>query len=197
VLYKPKDIVAGDFYWMHTSSSNDDDATEDASQNEQSPVLFAAADCIGHGLPGALVSVVCYNALNRAVRKFRLGDPGQILERTREIVEAEFADSYQEVKDGMDIALVRLAGRELQYSGADNPLWIARKGATLIEEIKANKQPSGKDIRNIPFTAHSVQLDAGDTVYLFSDGYSDQFGGAVIGGKKFKSSNFKKLLTSI
>jgi serine phosphatase RsbU (regulator of sigma subunit) len=97
----------------------------------------------------------------------------------------------------MDIALVRLAGREVQYSGAHNPLWIARKGATLIEEIKANKQPSGKDIRNIPFTAHSVQLDDGDTIYLFSDGYSDQFGGAVIGGKKFKSSNFKKLLIPI
>jgi tetratricopeptide (TPR) repeat protein len=178
ILYKPKDIVAGDFYWMeHTDGK----------------VLFAAADCTGHGVPGAMVSVVCNNALNRSVREHGLIEPGKILDQTRKIVIAEFEKSDEEVKDGMDIALCSLEGTKLQYAGAHNPLWIMRNGE--IVETKANKQPIGQFDNYEPYTTHSFDLKKGDTLYIFSDGYVDQFGGEK--GKKFKSKSFKELLLSI
>lgn len=187
VLYQPKDIVSGDFYWF---------------QEKNGRSIFAAADCTGHGVPGAMVSVICNNGLNRSVKEFNLEDPGLILDKTREIVIEEFEKSHEEVKDGMDIALVSLrkesgadGSRELSYAGAHNPLWIIRKDADIVEEIKADKQPVGKHINASNFTSHTVRLNHGDTVYLFSDGYVDQFGGEK--GKKFKSSNFRTLVLSI
>lgn len=180
ILYKPKDVVAGDFYWL---------------EHKDDKILFAAADCTGHGVPGAMVSVVCNNALNRTVREYGLSDPGEILTKTREIVIEEFAKSDEEVKDGMDIALCSIKGNQLEYAGAHNPLWIIRKGATEIEEIKADKQPIGKFDNPIPYTTHKVALNTGDSIYVFSDGYADQFGGEK--GKKFKTANFKRLLLSI
>jgi serine phosphatase RsbU (regulator of sigma subunit) len=182
IFYLPKDIVAGDFYWMEQVSDQ---------------VIFAAADCTGHGVPGALVSVVCSNALNRAVREFQLTQPAEILDKTLEIVIERFARSEEEVKDGMDIALCSYNPKnmQLEYAGAHNPLWIIREGATEIEEIKGNKQPIGTYAEHTPFTNHNVQLNKGDSVYLFSDGYIDQFGGEK--GKKLKSVNFKKILLSI
>ncbi len=178
ILYKPKDIVAGDFYWLETVKGK---------------VLFAAADCTGHGVPGAMVSVVCNNALNRSVREYGLTDPGEILNKTREIVIAEFEKSEEEVKDGMDIALCSLDGNKLQYAGAHNPLWIIRNGELL--ETKANKQPIGQFDNPEPYTTHTIELQKGDSVYIFSDGYADQFGGEK--GKKLKTANFKNLLLSI
>ena len=121
IFYKPKDIVAGDFYWMETIDSNglrvmsDEHSVSNSKENNPTPntqhsklVMFAAADCTGHGVPGAMVSVVCNNALNRSVREYGLTDPGQILDKTREIVIQEFEKSEEEVKDGMDIALCSL-----------------------------------------------------------------------------------------
>jgi serine phosphatase RsbU (regulator of sigma subunit) len=178
ILYKPKDIVAGDFYWM---------------EHKDSKVLFAAADCTGHGVPGAMVSVVCNNALNRSVREHGLTDPGQILDKTREIVVAEFEKSEEEVKDGMDIAICSLEGNKLKYAGAHNPLWIIRNGEIL--ETKANKQPIGQFDHTEPYTTHSFDLEQGDAIYIFSDGYVDQFGGKK--GKKFKAAAFRELLLSI
>lgn len=178
VLYKPKDIVAGDFYWL---------------EKKGDAVLFAAADCTGHGVPGAMVSVVCVNALNRAVREFNLTDPGTILDKTREIVIAEFEKSEDDVKDGMDIALCCIQDNKLSYAGAHNPLWLIRKNELI--EIKANKQPIGKFLELEPYKTHSIDLLSGDTIYVFSDGYADQFGGP--GGKKFKSKALKELLLSI
>ncbi|MFT7613814.1 MAG: serine phosphatase RsbU (regulator of sigma subunit)/tetratricopeptide (TPR) repeat protein [Parvicellaceae bacterium] len=178
ILYKPKDIVAGDFYWM---------------EQKDSAILFAAADCTGHGVPGAMVSVICNNGLNRSVREHGLKDPGEILDKTREIVIAEFEKSEEEVKDGMDIALCSLDGNSLKYAGANNPLWIIRDGGII--ETKANKQPIGKYLDPKPFTTHSIQLQKGDSIYIFSDGYVDQFGGEK--GKKFKPANLRKLLLSI
>ncbi len=180
ILYKPKDIVAGDFYWCEPIKNG---------------VLFAAADCTGHGVPGAMVSVICNNGLNRAVREYDLTMPGQILDKTREIVIAEFEKSEEEVKDGMDIALCALENKVLHYSGANNPLWIVRNGASEIEEIKADKQPIGKYANPQPYTTHAIELNEGDSFYIFSDGYADQFGG--VKGKKFKAASFKKLLLSI
>ena len=178
ILYKPKDIVAGDFYWM---------------ENSKKETLFAAADCTGHGVPGAMVSVVCNNALNRSVREHKLTDPGEILTKTREIVIQEFEKSDEDVKDGMDIALCSLEGNKLKYAGANNPLWILRKGEII--ETKADKQPIGKVDNPVPYKTHHFDLEPGDTIYVFSDGYVDQFGGEK--GKKFKAKAFKELLLSI
>lgn len=178
ILYKPKDIVAGDFYWMET---------------KENKVLFAAADCTGHGVPGAMVSVICNNGLNRSVREHNLTDPGKILDKTREIVVDEFAKSEEEVKDGMDIALCSLDGYTLQYAGAHNPLWIIRDGELI--EIKADKQPIGKFDNPTDYNTHTINLVKGDTIYIASDGYVDQFGGEK--GKKFKARPLKDLLISI
>ena len=178
VLYLPKDIVAGDFYWL--------EKLEDG-------FVYAAADCTGHGVPGAMVSVICNNALNRSVREYKLRDTGAILNTTREIVISEFEKSADEVKDGMDIALCKISGDILQFSGANNPLWIIRNGELL--ETKGNKQPIGKFDKLKPYDSHHIQLQKDDLVYIFSDGYADQFGGPK--GKKFKSENFKKLLLRI
>jgi serine phosphatase RsbU (regulator of sigma subunit) len=180
ILYKPKDVVAGDFYWM---------------THVEDKILFAAADCTGHGVPGAMVSVICNGSLNRSVKEFNLTDPGQILDKTRELVLEEFEKSEEEVKDGMDIALCSLQGYKLLYAGANNSIWIIRNGTNTIEEIKANKQPIGNYRQPKPFTTHAIDLAKGDTFYIFSDGYVDQFGGER--GKKFKSINFKELLSSI
>jgi serine phosphatase RsbU (regulator of sigma subunit) len=178
ILYKPKDIVAGDFYWME-------------KKNEK--ILFAAADCTGHGVPGAMVSVVCNNGLNRSVREHDLTVPGEILDKTREIIIEEFQKSEEDVKDGMDIALCSVTGMKLQYAGAYNPLWIIRNGEII--ERKADKQPIGQFENTKPYTTHSFDLEKGDTIYIFSDGYVDQFGGER--GKKFKGKAFRELLLSI
>jgi serine phosphatase RsbU (regulator of sigma subunit)/streptogramin lyase len=196
VLYLPKDIVAGDFYWM---------------EQKDNQILLAAADCTGHGVPGAMVSVVCNNALNRAVREFGLTDPGKILDKTREIVISEFEKSEDDVKDGMDISLVALTHASidghpsLQWAGANNPLWIINPFRThwpesMVKgdgwaEARPDKQPIGKYSSPQPFTTYSVDLQKGDTIYIFTDGFQDQFGGEK--GKKYKAARLKSFLISI
>lgn len=177
VLYKPKDIVAGDFYWMESI----DDI-----------VLFAAADCTGHGVPGAMVSVVCNGALNRAVREFGLRKPSEILNKVRELVIETFEKSKDDVKDGMDIALCALDfnTNKLQFAGANNGLYVVSDNA--LKEIKADKQPIGIYLTKDPFTNHEIQLNKGDAVYVFTDGFADQFGGPR--GKKFKYEPFRQLI---
>ncbi len=179
VLYLPKDIVAGDFYWMEV---------------QEETVLLAAADCTGHGVPGALVSVVCHNALNRAVREFGLKDPGKILDKVTDLVIETFEKSEKEVKDGMDIALcsINLNSRQVTYAGANNSLYYLKNGGEEIQEIKANKQPVGKYLNRSPFETKSLQLEKDDIFYLFTDGYADQFGGEK--GKKMKYKPFKQKL---
>ncbi|MGZ3900066.1 MAG: tetratricopeptide repeat protein, partial [Bacteroidia bacterium] len=170
VLYLPKDIVAGDFYWIHVNEDS-------ASSNNAGLILFAAADCTGHGVPGAMVSVLCNNALNRSVKEFGLTDPGKILDKTREIIISEYEKSDEEVKDGMDISLCALDHKSMQlhWAGANNPLWIIRNGMLL--EKKPNKQPIGKFADHQPFLTHSISLQQGDLIYIFTDGFADQFGG--------------------
>jgi serine phosphatase RsbU (regulator of sigma subunit)/Tfp pilus assembly protein PilF len=186
ILFIPKDIVAGDFYWL---------------EERDGKILFAAGDCTGHGVPGAMVSVVCVSGLNRSVRENGFTDPGKILDKTRELVIAEFEKSDDDVKDGMDISLAAIQranenGEQLlEWSGANNPLWIFRKDKLAIEEIKPNKQPIGKVENPVAFTSHRVNVNKGDIIYLFTDGFKDQFGGKK--GKKFKASNLKKLLYSV
>jgi tetratricopeptide (TPR) repeat protein len=182
ILFQPKDIVAGDFYWL---------------EERDGKILFAACDCTGHGVPGAMVSVICVNGLNRAVRENGLTEPAKILDKTREIVISEFEKSDDEVKDGMDVSLCSLSLKDmsLQWSGANNPLWIFRKETLQIEEIKPDKQTIAKVEHPKSFTTHQVKVNKGDIVYLFTDGFKDQFGGPK--GKKFKASNLKKLLVSL
>lgn len=178
LLYKPKDIVAGDFYWFeHVGDTS----------------FIAAADCTGHGVPGAMVSVVCSAALNRAVLEFGLRKPGEILDKTRELVLETFAKSDEEVKDGMDISICAMQGKNISWAGANNPLWYISGGA--LHEIKADKQPIGKSDQPRPFTTHTLQLHDGDEVFLFTDGYADQFGGPK--GKKFKYKQLGEKLVEI
>ncbi|MGB0882272.1 MAG: tetratricopeptide repeat protein [Vicingaceae bacterium] len=182
-LYLPKDIVAGDFYWMDLSPINN---------NSEDTVLFAAADCTGHGVPGAMVSVVCHNALNRAVREFKLSEPAKILDKVTQLVIETFEQGDDSIKDGMDIALCSLNTKtnELEFSGANNSLYIIRDKELI--ETKPDKQPIGKYMLQKPFTNHKQTLKKGDQIYLFTDGYADQFGGEK--GKKLKYKEFKRLL---
>ncbi len=177
VLYKPKDVLSGDFYWI--------EKTKDVT-------YFAACDCTGHGVPGAMVSVICSTALNRAVKEFGLKDTGQILDKVRELVLETFEKSESNVQDGMDISICGLNTKtlELKWSGANNPLWYLKDNETL--EITANKQPIGKSDNPTPFTEHKIQLSKNDIIYIFTDGYADQFGGPK--GKKFKYKQLKELL---
>ncbi|MBL4702922.1 MAG: tetratricopeptide repeat protein, partial [Flavobacteriales bacterium] len=191
LFYQPKDIVSGDFYWLESF------ATASDSEGVKTGVLFAAADCTGHGVPGAMVSVVCANALTRAVKEHDLISPGEILDKSREEVIAHFGRADEDIKDGMDIALcsIHQNGKEitLNYAGANNPLWIIRDGELIT--YAPNKQPIGKFRNQEPFKTTEIFLRSGDTIYLFSDGFVDQFGGPS--GKKYKSGQFKKFLTSI
>lgn len=205
ILYKPKDIVAGDFYWV---------------ENVGDEVLFAAADCTGHGVPGAMVSVVCANALKNSLKDSGSTDPGLLLNLTRDQVVEQFDKSDKEVKDGMDIALcaLNLRTRKMRYAGANNPLWVVSKadnyqqfvdtldgkGSALedqnnadvrLVEVKGDKQPIGKHEAVSPFTTREMTLEKGDVVYVFSDGYADQFGGPK--GKKLKYKPFKEILLSL
>ncbi len=185
VFYLPKDIVAGDFYWM-----------EQVSSNGEEMVLFAACDCTGHGVPGALVSVVCSNALNRAVKEYDLAQPALILDKVAELVVKDFSkDESENVQDGMDVSLcaLNIETGQLQWAGANNPLWIVRNGALI--ETKADKQPIGKTDHLQPFTHHEVKLQRGDTIYLFTDGYADQFGGEK--EKKYSKKSLRELVISI
>ncbi len=181
ILYKPKDIVAGDFYWMETV----DDL-----------ILFAACDCTGHGVPGAMVSVVCHNALNKAVREFGLTQPAAILDKTAEIVIENFSKSEEDIKDGMDVSLCAYnpKTKKLQWAGANNPLWLVQNGELV--EIKADKQPIGMNEYSKPFTNHTFELNTGNTIYLFTDGYADQFGGEPV-QKKLTKKRFKELILSL
>lgn len=185
IFYEPKDVVAGDFYWL----------SQPAGKGKSKTVYIAAADCTGHGVPGAMVSVVCNSALNRSVNEFGLTKPGEILTKTRELVIEEFAKSGEAVRDGMDIAFCAITGDQLEYAGANNPLWIIRKEAQEVEAISAHKQAIGLAQKITDFPTEVIQLQKGDSFYIFSDGFADQFGGEK--GKKLKATQFRELLLSI
>ncbi len=177
ILYKPKDLVAGDFYW---------------AEKINDLFFIAAADSTGHGVPGAMVSVVCSNALNRTIKEFNQTETGKILDKTRELVLETFEKSTSEVKDGMDISLlcINSKNRSIFWSGANNPLWYIQDN--VLKEIKADKQPIGKTEYPKPFTSHQIEYKENTKFYLFTDGFADQFGGP--NGKKFKYKKFSDLL---
>lgn len=180
VLYEPKDIVAGDFYWM---------------SNIKDTVFFTVADCTGHGVPGALLSVVCSNVINKVVNELNQNKPDVILNQITELLEEKFSTGEVDIQDGMDISFCSYhkKTKELQYAGANNSIYIIRSGE--LTELKPDKQPIGKFSNRKPFTNHKIQLIENDCIYLFTDGFADQFGGEK--GKKFKYSRFKEKLIEI
>ncbi len=190
ILFKPKDIVSGDFYWIYENKNN---------TLNHSEIYVAAADCTGHGVPGALVSVLGNNGLNSCVKEYGITETHLILDKLSELVEETFEKSENQLKDGMDISLVKIIRDQnsnkvhIQWSGANNPIWIINQNKEWIE-IKANKQPIGKYADKKPFDKHDLVLEKGDRVYLFTDGFADQFGGPK--GKKYKYKQLSDLLTS-
>ena len=184
ILYKPKDIVSGDFYFV---------------EKKRNKAVFAAVDCTGHGVPGALISVVGFNFINQAVNEKGLNKPSDILSFLDEGVNDTLRQTADEsgVKDGMDLAMCTLDYKtlKLQYAGAYNSLYYI-KGKELTE-IKSDKLPIGVNVKGIvdQYNNHSVQLTKGDTIYLFTDGYADQFGGPK--GRKYMAKRFKEHLVDI
>ncbi|MGL5890841.1 MAG: PP2C family protein-serine/threonine phosphatase, partial [Bacteroidia bacterium] len=179
-FYKPKDIVAGDFYWI---------------QKLNDLIFFAVADCTGHGVPGAMVSVVCSKALNTALLEMHITEPGAILDAATDIVVSTFARTKSELSDGMDISLCvwDTKTRTLQWAGANNPLLIVF--AAEAQLVKADKQPVGKSLKRNTFTTHTFQFEQPVQLYLFTDGFADQFGGPD--GKKFKQKQLTEMLTAL
>ncbi len=175
VLFLPKDVVSGDFYWF---------------QKQAGKKLFAAADCTGHGVPGAFMSLIAHNALNHVTKVYT--KPAQILNQVNRIAAKAFnQDREDQIRDGMDISLCSLDENtlNLEFSGAQNNLWIVRSNECI--ELKGDKQSVGKnDTDHLPFTSQNFGCQKGDMLYLFSDGYADQFGGEE--GKKLMKKRFKE-----
>lgn len=181
VLYLPKDIVAGDFYWV-----------EPFSKQDTSKVFFAVGDCTGHGVPGAMVSVICHNALHIALTESQDTQTGLLLDRVDKQVKESFSVGNLQINDGMDVSLAcwDKTTKTVTWSGANNALWIIKNNELI--EYKANKQPIGRGYEKVNFTTNTIDVKKGDRLILFSDGYADQFGGEL--KKKFKSKNLKELL---
>ncbi len=232
VLFKPKDVVSGDFYWLETkpiTQAEDVGIMSDSAYSDgMSIVFFAAADCTGHGVPGAMISVICSNALSKVVLEEKVSSTGELLDKARKIIIDRLAKNNREVKDGMDISLASLrkwrnpdtgkAVFQMQWSGANNALWIVRsadkdllvcskeemlsEAVPFIEdngfrlfEIKPDKQPVAIYDKMTPFTTVTISIQEDDRIYLFTDGYADQFGG--VNGKKMKSTHFKNRILSM
>ena len=185
VLFQPKDIVSGDFYW---------------SIEKDTYWYVAAADCTGHGVPGAFLTILGTSFLNELNATETILTPAEILDKLRYRIIAELSITNKETnetRDGMDISLARLnlKTNELMWAGANNPLWILNKDKNELREISSHKQPIGFYPTLTPYPNHIFQLNKGDTFYLFTDGYADQFGGDK--GKKFKYKRLQDLLLNI
>jgi serine phosphatase RsbU (regulator of sigma subunit) len=200
VLYKPRDMVSGDFYWIRRIKNY---------------LVVVAADCTGHGVPGAFMSMLGISFLNEQVSKSRMDPPGEILNRLRKKVKDTLSQQgkVEEQKDGMDMALamIDMEEKDLEFGGAYNPLYLIRKAAASddhlmkyfalevdgyrLYHLKGDCQPVGIYSMASDFSTKKIKLLEGDTIYLFSDGFADQVGGPR--NKKFMSRNFKKTLLSI
>ena len=182
VLFKPRDIVSGDFYWLHQEDKN---------------IMVAVADCTGHGVPGAFMSMLGISFLNEIVSKLKIAKANLVLNELRNLIKTTLSQTGDdnESKDGMDIALcvIDTETNSLQYAGAYNPLYIIRNKELI--EIKASRNPIGIYLKEKPFENNELQLQKKDMLYMFSDGFVDQFGGEK--STKFKSKKFKDLLLSI
>jgi tetratricopeptide (TPR) repeat protein len=192
LLYLPRDIVSGDFYWMESKTS----PKPSLPGGEQGSIsYFAVGDCTGHGVPGAMLSVMGLNGLNRALNELHLIEPKDLLTQLTKDLKDAFEHNESTVRDGMDIALCALDTETLMltYCGANNPLWIIR-GEEVIQ-LRPNKRPVGFYEIEVAFGQETVQLEKGDIIYLHSDGYQDQYGGPE--NKKFMTKRYRDLLLTI
>ncbi|MBL4593875.1 MAG: tetratricopeptide repeat protein [Flavobacteriales bacterium] len=201
IYYRPKDIVSGDFYWI---------------KELEDKIFFSVVDCTGHGVPGAFMSIIGANSLNKIIEDLRIETTGEILDELNVLVnkalgKKETSDDILSIRDGMDITICCLdkTNNMLEYSGANNSLYILKKHEnkinglepvledeySLFYEIKPNKMAIGGGRNKDKYTSRKVQLNVGDSIYLFSDGYADQFGGEK--GKKFMYKRFKNMFLSI
>ncbi|MFC2116035.1 tetratricopeptide repeat protein [Bacteroidota bacterium] len=183
ILYKPRDIVSGDYYWMTLKDNK---------------TIVAAADCTGHGVPGAFMSMLGISFMNEIVNKSDTKQANEILNQLRGNVISSLGQTGEEgeAQDGMDLALcvIDTSAMKIQYSGAYNPLYLIRNGEIL--EYKPDKMPIGiHRMKSDSFSNHDIDVQVGDALYMFSDGYVDQFGGTR--QKKFMTKNFKELLLRI
>ncbi|MDQ3109107.1 MAG: tetratricopeptide repeat protein [Bacteroidota bacterium] len=191
IFFRPRDIVSGDFWWIGQSGNIK---------------IIAVADCTGHGVPGAFMSLIGNTALNEVVKEKHITDPGEILYHLAQNIVAVLKQEQREkdddhsyamkgIKDGMDISLCALDEKNgvLRFAGANTPLYYVQNGEMKV--IRGDRQPVGIFEGELtPFTAHTIPLEGLEAFYIFSDGYADQFGGEL--GKKFKSSRLKELLFS-
>jgi len=199
IYYRPKDIVSGDFYWIKDMGDR---------------IYFAVVDCTGHGVPGAFMSIIGYNALNKTVEDLKIEQPGEILDNLNyEVNKALGTTGNKElvISDGMDISICCIDKKtnELSYAGANNSLYLLKNQAnklvglngvlenseSIFYEVKSDKMAIGGGDNLKKYHTHTFDIDKGDSVYLFSDGYADQFGGPK--GKKFMSKPFKKLILAM
>jgi len=182
VLYKPRDMVAGDFYWL--------------GETEQH-IYLGVADATGHGVPGAFVSLVCIQALNKAIREEGLKRPGEILGRVQQLVVGQLTLEGERVRDGMDIALIQFDKsdpRHLRFSGANRPLWLIRKNGEVVE-AKGTRQPVGYVEELKVYEEIELDIEDGGMVYAFTDGVVDQLGGDR--GRKLMTKGLREALLKI
>jgi serine phosphatase RsbU (regulator of sigma subunit) len=193
VLFKPKDIVSGDFYWFAEKEIEE----KSKRQNTNKFYILAVADCTGHGVSGAFMTMIGNNILNQIVHDWEIHEPNEILNKMQVILEKTLSQSEGKVADGMDIAVVKIEADKISYAGAMNPLYYTEN--CELKEIKADKKPiGGATNTNFSYTKHEISIRTFEnqtTFYLCSDGYQDQFGGKE--NKKFMTKNLKKLLTEI
>jgi serine phosphatase RsbU (regulator of sigma subunit) len=187
ILFKPKDIVSGDFYWI---------------KQVKHYTILVSADCTGHGVPGAFMSMLGISHLNEIVQNREITQANQILNELRKQIKNSLRQSGKREgsRDGIDLALCVIDSKRniMQYSGANNPLYIIsnQNGESVFKEIKADLMPVGVHFSSDKsFTNHEIQLEIGDTFYIFSDGFIDQVGGD--NNHRFTSEKFKKLLLHI
>lgn len=200
VYYLPKDIVSGDFYWFKEIGDK---------------FFFSVVDCTGHGVPGAFMSIIGANSLNKIVEDLKIETPGEILDELNKLVNVALGvkedNKRHIIRDGMDISIcvINKSTNELLYAGANNPLYLLRNSGVSLDglkpilnndktsfyEIKANKMAIGGGSNTNNYKTHKISLEKNDTIYLFSDGYADQFGGPK--GKKFMYKPFKRMFLSI
>lgn len=192
IFYKPKDVVAGDFYWTETINRNQ---------------AIAVCDCTGHGVPGAMVSIVACNALNRAIKEFKLSNPAQIFDKVNELMQETFSKSDYEVNDGMDAVLCVIddENKKLHIACANNPVWLVSPPSIKtnlweqpwqLAQINPDKKPIGRHTENTnSFQLKSISFENSEMLYLFTDGFADQFGGPK--GKKFKYKQLQDLFIKI
>ncbi len=189
IFFQPKDIVSGDFYWFSKVMT-----TPENNEPPQTVIVIAAIDCTGHGVPGALMSIIGSTILNQSVSEPKVNSPADALNYLNQ----QLANNLNSIQDGMDMTLcaINQDKMELQFAGANNSIYIVRNKELI--EIKPDKMAIGGDHENHhskSFTNNIIKLQKDDNIYMFTDGYADQFGGEL--GKKFKYKSFQKLLLEI